>query len=233
MPGECDRRAALAHLQAHGRRPRSSAWAASSSCPSTKPAGGSGLRHILINDERCGAFAADAYARVTNRPGVCDAYPRPRRDQPGDGARRALNAGVPLVAIVGDAHRDHAEEHDPGGAPGEVLRPRAKEVIRVESVRRIPSSCGAPSRSRPRAARPGGPRRAGGRGPRRALTSTPRDLGRPGTLAVPARAPPDGRRAGAPALSSAGRAAALLVGGGIHLSKPTSAASLAEARTFR
>ena len=32
-----------------------------------------GLRHFLINDERCGAFAADAYARVTNRPGVCDA----------------------------------------------------------------------------------------------------------------------------------------------------------------
>jgi acetolactate synthase I/II/III large subunit len=28
------------------------------------------LRHILINDERCGAFAADAYARVTNRPAL-------------------------------------------------------------------------------------------------------------------------------------------------------------------
>ena len=32
-----------------------------------------GLHHFLINDERCGAFAADAYARVTNRPGICDA----------------------------------------------------------------------------------------------------------------------------------------------------------------
>ncbi len=32
-----------------------------------------GLTHHLINDERCGIFAADAYARVTNRPGVCDA----------------------------------------------------------------------------------------------------------------------------------------------------------------
>ena len=31
-----------------------------------------GMRHFLINDERCGAFAADAYARVTNRPGICD-----------------------------------------------------------------------------------------------------------------------------------------------------------------
>src|SRR4029450_34499 len=32
-----------------------------------------GLNHHLINDERCGAFAADAYARITNRPGICDA----------------------------------------------------------------------------------------------------------------------------------------------------------------
>ena len=31
-----------------------------------------GLNHHLINDERCGAFAADAYARITNRPGICD-----------------------------------------------------------------------------------------------------------------------------------------------------------------
>ena len=29
-----------------------------------------GLKHYLINDERCGAFAADAYAKVTNRPGL-------------------------------------------------------------------------------------------------------------------------------------------------------------------
>jgi stage V sporulation protein SpoVS len=30
------------------------------------------VQHHLINDERCGAFAADAYARVTNKPGLVD-----------------------------------------------------------------------------------------------------------------------------------------------------------------
>src|SRR5947208_13993663 len=31
-----------------------------------------GMRHFLINDERCGAFASDAYALCTNRPVVSD-----------------------------------------------------------------------------------------------------------------------------------------------------------------
>ena len=33
----------------------------------------SGMRHWLINDERSAMFAADAWARVTNRPAVVDA----------------------------------------------------------------------------------------------------------------------------------------------------------------
>ena len=40
-----------------------------------------GLKHHLINDERCGTFAADAWARVTNRPGVVDATLGPGANQ--------------------------------------------------------------------------------------------------------------------------------------------------------
>ena len=98
-----------------------------------------GLRHTLINDERCGIFAADAYARVTNRVGVVDATLGPGATNLVTGLAESLNAGIPIVAIVADAHRDHAWKNMTQEARQlEVLRPVAKEIIRVESIKRIP-----------------------------------------------------------------------------------------------
>src|SRR4029077_5506818 len=57
-----------------------------------------GLRHCLINAERCGAFAADAYARVTNRPGLCDGTLGPGATNLVTGLVESLNAGTPMVA---------------------------------------------------------------------------------------------------------------------------------------
>ena len=54
-----------------------------------------GLSHTLINDERCGAFAADAFARITGRPGVCDATLGPGATNLATGLVESLNAGVP------------------------------------------------------------------------------------------------------------------------------------------
>jgi len=62
-----------------------------------------GLRHTLINDERCGCFAADAYARVTGRPGACDATLGPGATNLVTAMVESLNAGVPQIVIVGDA----------------------------------------------------------------------------------------------------------------------------------
>src|SRR5260370_10820318 len=56
---------------------------------------GLGLTHHLINDERCGAFAADAYARGTNRPGVCDRTLRPGLTNLVTPLVQALNVGIP------------------------------------------------------------------------------------------------------------------------------------------
>jgi acetolactate synthase I/II/III large subunit len=98
-----------------------------------------GLKHNLINDERCGAFAADAYAKVTNRPGVVDATLGPGATNLVTGIVESLNAGLPMIVIAGDANREHAwknmtqESHQV-----EVLRPIVKEVIRVEVIKRIP-----------------------------------------------------------------------------------------------
>src|SRR5487761_2471735 len=68
-----------------------------------------GLNHHLINDERCGAFAADAYARVTNRPGICDGTLGPGATNLVTGLVESLNGGIPIIAIA------------TSGRPGPVL----------------------------------------------------------------------------------------------------------------
>ena len=98
-----------------------------------------GMKHTLINDERCGAFAADAYARATNRVGVVDATLGPGATNLVTGLAESFNAGMPIVALVADAHRDYAWKNMTQEARQlEILRPVVKEVIRVESIKRIP-----------------------------------------------------------------------------------------------
>src|SRR5215468_4978532 len=98
-----------------------------------------GLKHFLINDERCGAFASDAYARVTNKPGVCDATLGPGATNLVTGVVESLNAGVPQVVIIGDSHRDHSWKNMTQECrQTEILKPAVKELIRVEATRRIP-----------------------------------------------------------------------------------------------
>ena len=99
-----------------------------------------GLNHNLINDERCAVFAADAYAKVSGRVGLADATLGPGATNLVTGLVEALNAGSPIIAIVGDAHRDHAgknmtQETDQVS----ILRPACKALLRVETVHRIPA----------------------------------------------------------------------------------------------
>jgi len=99
-----------------------------------------GLTHHLINDERCGIFAADAYAKVTGRVGVCDATLGPGATNLVTGMVEALNAGSPVVVIVGDSNREHAWKNMTQECRQvEILAPAAKEIIRVEAIQRIPA----------------------------------------------------------------------------------------------
>ncbi|MBM3490950.1 MAG: thiamine pyrophosphate-binding protein [Alphaproteobacteria bacterium] len=181
-----------------------------------------GLKHTLINDERCGSFAADAWARVTGRPGICDGTLGPGAINLTTGLIESLNAGVPMVAIAGNSNRDHSFKNMTQEArQTEILAPAVKQLIRVERTHRIPEAV----RRAYAIATSGRP------GP--VLLDVPEDVchgehtfaedelyAEPDTLAIPARRV----RADAAAV---GRAAAMLAkakrpvilaGGGVHLS---------------
>jgi acetolactate synthase-1/2/3 large subunit len=181
-----------------------------------------GLRHFLINDERCGSFAADAYARVTNRPGICDGTLGPGATNLVTGLVESLNAGVPMVAFAGDTNRTHAWKNMTQECrQTEILRPAVKDLIRIEQTQRIPELL----RRAFAIATSGRP------GP--VLVDVPEDVCHgeheftadefaidPATLAAPARRIRPGRDevARAAALLASAKRPLLLVGGGIHLS---------------
>lgn len=64
------------------------------------------IRHILMRDERNAAYAADGYARVTGKVGICDVTVGPGANLLPAGFLEALNASVPMIGIVGDVPLD-------------------------------------------------------------------------------------------------------------------------------
>ena len=181
-----------------------------------------GMQHFLINDERCGAFAAEAYARVTNRPGVCDGTLGPGATNLVTGLIEALNAGTPMIALAGDTNRAHSWKNMTQECrQAEILRPAVKELIRVELTSRVPELL----RRAFAVATSGRP------GP--VLLDVPEDVCHgehdfaaedfsidPTTLSAPARRiRPDRTDIGrAAALIGRAKRPLILVGGGIHLS---------------
>src|SRR6202140_1808228 len=182
-----------------------------------------GLNHHLINDERCGAFAADAYARVTNRPGICDGTLGPGATNLVTGVVESLNGGIPIVAIAGDTNRAHSWKNMTQECRQvEILKPAVKELIRVEMTSRIPELV-----RRAFAVAPWG-------GPGPVLLDVPEDVAHgmhdfapedfvvdEATLKAPARRirPDRGDIERAARLIARAKRPLLLTGGGIHLSE--------------
>jgi len=196
-----------------------------------------GMRHFLINDERCGAFAAEAYARVTNRPGVCDGTLGPGATNLVTGLIEGLNAGTPMIALAGDTNRAHSWKNMTQECrQAEILRPAVKELIRVEMTSRVPELL----RRAFAVATSGRP------GP--VLLDVPEDVCHgehdfaaedfaidPTTLSAPARRirPDRADIARAAALIARAKRPLMLVGGGIHLSAGYEALlALAEAQSI-
>jgi len=80
---------------------------------------GDEIRHLGCRDERSAAYAADAYARITGHPGVCDVTVGPGTTKLPDGLVESMNASVPIVALVGELPRSWVSLRDGGvGAQG-------------------------------------------------------------------------------------------------------------------
>ncbi len=196
-----------------------------------------GMRHFLINDERCGAFAAEAYARVTNRPGICDGTLGPGATNLVTGLIEALNAGTPMIAFAGDTNRSHSWKNMTQECRQvEILRPAVKELIRVEQTSRVPETL----------RRAFAVATAGRPGP--VLVDVPEDVCHgehdfsaddfaidATTLSAPSRRirPDRSDIARAAALLAGAKRPLILVGGGIHLSQGYAAlAAFAEAQAI-
>jgi acetolactate synthase I/II/III large subunit len=181
-----------------------------------------GLEHHLVNDERCGAFMADGFARVSGRVGICDATLGPGATNLVTALVEAKNAGIPLIALVGDTHRDHSGR----GMTQEcrqqlLLEPACKAFLRIEAGARIPELVRR-AYSIATSGRPGP-----------VVLDVPEDVchgmhtfqarefaSDPGGGAVPkwrCRPDPDGIRTAGELIASA-RRPLILAGGGVHLS---------------
>src|SRR5437899_10028622 len=102
-----------------------------------------GIRHVLVRDERSGAYAADAFARLTGRPGVCDVTVGPGTTKLADGLVESLNASVPVVALVGELPLDWAPLREMGVASQgfdqvAFLAAITKSVLVAPSVASLP-----------------------------------------------------------------------------------------------
>ncbi|NLE76819.1 MAG: thiamine pyrophosphate-binding protein [Chloroflexi bacterium] len=60
------------------------------------------IRHILVRDERNAAYAADGYARVSGKIGVCDATLGPGAIKLVSGLVEAYNSSIPVLSIADD-----------------------------------------------------------------------------------------------------------------------------------
>src|SRR5688572_17536787 len=56
------------------------------------------IDHVMVRDERTSAYAADAYARLTGKVGVCDATVGPGTAKLPSGLGEAYNSSIPVLA---------------------------------------------------------------------------------------------------------------------------------------
>ena len=98
-----------------------------------------GIRHLLVRHEQAAAFAADGYARVTGKPGVCLGTSGPGATNLITGLTSAMMDSIPVVALTGQVPlaligKDAFQEADTIG----ISLPSTKQSFLVRSASEIP-----------------------------------------------------------------------------------------------
>lgn len=74
------------------------------------------INHIVMRDERSAGFAADAFARLTHRVGVCDATVGPGATNLVSALAEAHCSSIPMIAIISDIARSWEHRRIRGNA---------------------------------------------------------------------------------------------------------------------
>jgi acetolactate synthase-1/2/3 large subunit len=101
------------------------------------------LSHVLVRDERTAADAADGYARMTGRVGVCDATVGPGAAKLPSGLGEALGASVPVIALVSDLPARLAS-HRYRSAPSQALDQAALLAPVTKWLASVPDAASMP-----------------------------------------------------------------------------------------
>jgi len=99
------------------------------------------IKHILVRHEQCAAHAADGYARVTGKTGVCMATSGPGGTNLITGIANAYMDSIPIVAITGQVSTseigsDSFQEADITG----ITSPITKHNYLIKHVRELPNA---------------------------------------------------------------------------------------------
>lgn len=101
------------------------------------------IRHIPMRDERSAAYAADGYARISGRVGVCDATVGAGSVKFPSGLAEAYNSSIPLLALVSDMPSHWLAVRYRGGGNQlvdqmAILDPVCKWTGRLPNAQKIP-----------------------------------------------------------------------------------------------
>lgn len=94
------------------------------------------IEHVLMRDERSAGYAADAYARMTGKAGVCDGTVGPGATNLISPLAEAHCSSIPLICIISDVARAWEHRRTRGNASQamdqiEMFKPVSKWQVRI------------------------------------------------------------------------------------------------------